>query len=86
VSTSLFPVTVSTTFGDTTFFGDEDDSTSPPTPTGPTTFGDASGIQMARVWGQGVARSWALTFRNDGDNTTAATIQNYTIFMQERNQ
>ena len=86
VSTALFPVVAATTFGDSSFFGDEDDSTTPPTPTGPTTFGDAFGIQMARIWGQGVARSWALTFKNNSDDTTAATIQNYTIFMQERNQ
>jgi hypothetical protein len=46
-------------------------------------------MSQARVWGQGVARSWSLTFENDAsdlDAPIAAVIQNYTIFFQERTQ
>lgn len=89
-SALLFPVSDGTVFGSSsTYFGDVNGSTSPATPTGPTVFGDSSGISQSRVWGQGVARSWSLTFENSASDLTApaaATIQNYTIFMQERNQ
>lgn len=70
------------------YFGDYNNSTDPDTPTGPTVFGDTQGIEQSRVWGQGVARSWSLTFENAPEDLTssrAATIQNYTIFTQERN-
>ncbi|CAB4172205.1 hypothetical protein UFOVP1346_16 [uncultured Caudovirales phage] len=90
VSTSLFAISEGTTFGptqpDPTYFGDFNSNNGSPILTGPTTFCDVSPISQARIWGQGVARSWALTFENATTNTTAATIQNYTIFTQERNQ
>ena len=94
----LFPQSASTVFGPNTggrtgetvtFCGDFDNSTDPDTPTGPTTFGDVSPISQARVWGQGVARSWAFTFsgaNTDATDPGAAIIENYTIFTQERNQ
>ena len=90
--TNLFGTTISTTFGpavsDGTYFGDYS-STQPANPVViPSVFGDEQGPSQARIWGQGVARSWALTFKNSSDDLTtpkAAIIQNYTIFMQERN-
>ena len=88
VLATLFPVTASTTFGDSSYFGDVNSSTSPATPTGPTTFSDTAGISQARIWGQGVARAWSLVFQNAAVDLTspkAAIIQNYTIFTQERN-
>ena len=90
VSTTLFALPESTTLGSsTTYFGDIDSSVSPSLTMGPTTFGDATSMSQARVWGQGVARSWSLTFENDEsdlDTPIAAVIQNYTIFLQERTQ
>ena len=90
VSTTLFALPESTTLGSsTTYFGDIDSSASPPLTTGPTTFGDATSMSQARAWGQGVARSWSLTFENDASDLVtpiAAVIQNYTIFLQERTQ
>lgn len=90
--TNLFGTTISTTFGpavsDGTYFGDYS-STQPANPVViPSVFGDVQGPSQARVWGQGIARSWALTFKNSSDDLTtpkAAIIQNYTIFTQERN-
>lgn len=88
--TQLFPSATNSLFGpspaDGTFFADVDNSTSPPTPTGPTTFADVSIFSQARVWGQGVARSWAFNFANSIANAKSATIQNYTVFIQERKQ
>lgn len=90
VSTTLFALPESTTLGSsTTFFGDYDGSTTPPTLKASTTFGDTASMSQARVWGQGVARSWSLTFENDASDLVtpiAAVIQNYTIFFQERTQ
>ena len=90
VSTTLFALPSSTTFGSSaTYFGDINSNVSPPLATGPTTFGDTASMSQARVWGQGVARSWSLTFENDAsdlDAPIAAVIQNYTIFFQERTQ
>jgi hypothetical protein len=90
VSAMLFALPSQTTLGSSsTFFGDYDASTSPVTPQTSTVFGDVAGITQARVWGQGVARSWSLTFENDESDLTtptAAVIQNYTIFLQERTQ
>lgn len=89
---TLFPASQGTTFGppspptDTTYFGDY--SSAGNSPVTATVFADVQGPQQARVWGQGVARSWSLTFSDEvaSPSPTAATIQNYTIFTQERNQ
>jgi hypothetical protein len=87
---SLFGTTSGTTFGpianDGTYFGDYCSGPAPVTVISPTTFADVQGPQQARVWGQGVARSWSVTFKDAQGSGTAATIQNYTIFTQERNQ
>lgn len=86
--TALFPEATSTTFGSTyTNFGDYYTTPNPPANyVSPTTFGDIQSPQQSRVWGQGVARSWSLVFGDSTPTSSAATIQNYTIFMQERNQ
>lgn len=93
--TSLFPIPTQTTFGDNTnpvkgtYFGDYYSTTLTPNPfLSQTTFGDSQGSQQSRVWGQGVARSWSLVFGDTTNTPTplTATIQNYTIFLQERNQ
>jgi hypothetical protein len=91
--TSLFQIAKNTTFGsatpDGTFFGDFDGSTTPATPTGPTTFTDVSVIDQARIWGQGVGRSWSMTFSDDPSDLVvpaAALIENYTLYLQERSQ
>lgn len=98
--TTLFPAAVDTRFGDQattsssppyqgTRFGDYYTTTNPPSPyLSSTIFADVQGPQQSRVWGQGVARSWSLVFGDTTNTPTpaAATIQNYTIFMQERNQ
>ena len=91
-TSTLFGTTLSTTFGpavsDGTYFGDYSSTTPANPPVETTVFGDVQGPSQARVWGQGVARSWALTFKNSSDDLTtpkAAIIQNYTIFTQERN-
>jgi hypothetical protein len=87
---SLFGTTSGTTFGpianDGTYFGDYCNGSAPVTVISPTVFGDVQGPQQARVWGQGVARSWSVTFKDSVGSGAAATIQNYTIFTQERNQ
>lgn len=92
---SLFPAPTQTSFGDSvnpvkgTYFGDYYTSTLPPSPyTTATIFGEVQGPQQSRAWGQGVARSWSLIFGDTTNTPTpaAATIQNYTIFLQERNQ
>lgn len=90
VNSMLFALPAATSFGSSsTFFGDYDSSTTPPTLQTSTTFGDVAGIAQARVWGQGVARSWSLTFAGDASDLTSPTsavIQNYTLYLQERNQ
>jgi hypothetical protein len=90
IRTSLFPVPTNTTFkGSGTYFGDFNGGTSPPTPVEGTYFADQSNVSLqARVWGQGVARAWAFNFAgspSDLTNPLAATVQNYTIYIQERN-
>ena len=85
-STELFNTTTTTTFGGTTYFGDYDSSTTPAT-TYSTIFGDISPVSQSRIWGQGVARSWAFTFKASANDTgSSAVINNYTVFTQERHQ
>jgi hypothetical protein len=91
ISQSLFPRPASTTFApasnDGTYFGDYiTGGTGPVTLIAPTYFSDVQAWQQARVWGQGVARSWSLIFSDYAADTSAAIIENYTIFTQERNQ
>jgi len=91
ISQSLFPRPTSTTFApasnDGTYFGDYiTGGTGPVTLIAPTYFSDYQSWQQARVWGQGVSRAWSLIFSDYAADTSAAIIENYTIFTQERNQ